>query len=55
MYQILSKYSGISQTPQSLYENIRIIKAESERPKNTADMTGEDISKLFANMKKNKK
>ena len=55
IYQILSKYSGISQTPQALFENINIIKAESERPKDTASMTGDDISKLFANMKKNKK
>ena len=55
IYQILSKYSGISQTPQALFESIQIIKSESERPKDTAAMTDDDISKLFANMRKNKK
>ena len=55
IYQILSKYSGISQTPQALFESIQIIKSESERPKDTAGMTDDDISKLFANMRKNKK
>ncbi|MBQ2428352.1 MAG: hypothetical protein II264_07680, partial [Ruminococcus sp.] len=42
-------------TPQALFESIQIIKSESERPKDTAGMTDDDISKLFANMRKNKK
>ena len=54
-YQMLSRYAGIAQTPQVLHEYIGVIKTESERPKDTAEMSGEDISRLFEKMKKYKK